>query len=359
MNFHEETIDACGHGSAGEDGRKLTITASGTTESPGTLDRVGGVENHRQSFFPHPVERAHIDDEVIVPKGGAPLGDEEGLAAKSTHFPRNVDRIEWREELAFFDIYRPPGFRRSFEKVGLTAEEGGYLKEVDVFCGDVRLLRGVNVGGDWHPEFFADFSQNAAAFLDSGTAKRADGCAVRLVERGFKNEMNAGALGDLLEGGGHFPREGFAFKGAGTEDKKGRRSADGDVADVEGIEIHESLMVVGRTGCVEERAEVIEGCGEEFLLGGCEVSLGFGSQHFQRIDDRLGSSEVDLFFSAMGIGNLAEKQPGVLGLENDKLVEPWIGFRHWRHGQSLAAWEGFYKREDDSYKKSERSKLPW
>lgn len=37
-----------------------------------------------------------------------------------------------------------------------------------------------------------------------------------------------------------------------------------------------------------------------------------------------------MFFATVGIGDLAEEQTGVLGLEDDELVEPWIGFgRGW------------------------------
>ena len=53
-----------------------------------------------------------------------------------------------------------------------------------------------------------------------------------------------------------------------------------------------------------------------------------------------------MFLPAVGIGNLAEKQPGVLGLEDDELVEPGIGFGRCGHVARVRAAEEIYKWED-------------
>ena len=72
----------------------------------------------------------------------------------------------------------------------------------------------------------------------AGAAEGADGRAVGLVERRFEQEMDAGALGDLLERAGHLPGKGLTFQGAGAENEKRHRAADGHFADVEGFEGH-------------------------------------------------------------------------------------------------------------------------
>ena len=79
----------------------------------------------------------------------------------------------------------------------------------------------------------------------------------------------------------------------------------------------------------------VRGGGEEFRLGGCEISAGFGDEHFEGVDHRLGGAQVDLLFAGVGIGDLAEKQPGVLGLEDDELAEPGIGFRRRWHARNV------------------------
>ena len=131
---------------------------------------------------------------------------------KARSFAGDVDGVPRREELAFLDVHRAAGLGGGFEQVGLAAEKGGDLQQIDVFGGDVRLLGGVDVGGDGHAEFLGDFTEDPAAFLDAGAAEGVDRGAVGLVERGFEEEMNAGAVGDFLERAGHFPSEGLGFQ---------------------------------------------------------------------------------------------------------------------------------------------------
>ena len=81
-------VHAGGHGRAGQHRSEFAIAAGGAAESAGALHRVGGIENHGQAFLAHPVERAHVGDEVVVAEGGAALGDEEALAAEGAQFCR-------------------------------------------------------------------------------------------------------------------------------------------------------------------------------------------------------------------------------------------------------------------------------
>jgi len=254
------------------------------------------------------MERAHIDDEVIVTEGGATLGDEEALAAEGAHFSGDVDGIERGEELAFFDVDGAAGLGGGFEQIRLAAEEGGDLQEIDVFGCDVRLVSGVDVRGDGDTEFLADFSEDAAAVFHAGTTEGADGGAVCLIEGGFENEVDAGAIGDFLEGASHFPSEGFGLQGAGAEDEKRDGPAYGDAANLKGIEGHgsgeKSALLEG--GLVE-RAEVIEGGAEEFRFGRGEISGGFGGEHFKGIHHGFGGAEIDFLVAGDGIRDLAEK----------------------------------------------------
>lgn len=105
--------------------------------------------------------------------------------------------------------------------------------------------------------------------------------------------------------------------------------------------------MIGGSKCgLEERAEIVECSGQQLLLRGGEISAGFGSQHFEGIDHRLGSAQVDLLFAAVRIGDLAKEKPGVLGLENDEFIEPGIGFGRMRHVVRVWRPDGLYKRED-------------
>ena len=106
------------------------------------------------------------------------------------------------------------------------------------------------------------------------------------------------------------------------------------------------LMIGGSEGDLEKRAKIIERGGEEFQLGRGEITTGFGGEHFEGIDHGFGRAEIDLLFAAMGIWDLTEEQPGVLGLENDEFVEPGIGFGRCWHGVRIRVPRGIYKRED-------------
>ena len=99
-------------------------------------------------------------------------------------------------------------------------------------------------------------------------------------------------------------------------------------------------------GVLVERSEVIEGGAEEFLFARGEVAGGFGGEHLERFDDGAGGAEVDLFIAGEGIGELAEEQAGVLRLEDDEFVEPWIGYRGIWHGVSFPVAEWGCKREE-------------
>ena len=240
VHLHEKPVDAGGHGRAGQHRRKLTIAAGRAAESAGPLHGMRRIEDHWQTFLAHPVERAHVGHEVVVAEGRAALGDEEMAAAKGAHFVGDVHRVPWRKELAFLHIDRAAGFRSGFKQVGLTAQKRGDLQQIDEFRGDIGLFGGVNVGRDRHAELLANFSKNPAALARSGSAKRTHRCAVGFVEGCFENEMDAGAIGDVLERARHVPGEGLRLERAGTEDEKGHGSADWNMADVEWFECHDA-----------------------------------------------------------------------------------------------------------------------
>jgi hypothetical protein len=100
----------------------------------------------------------------------------------------------------------------------------------------------------------------------------------------------------------------------------------------------------GRKRGLEKRPQIVERGGEEFFLGRSEIAAGLGDEHVEAIDDGSGGAEVDLFFAGVGIRNLAEEKPRVLGLENDELIEPGIGCGRCGHGARIGIPGGLYKR---------------
>ena len=233
MDFHEKTIESGGDCSAGEDRGEFAISAGGTAESAGALHGMGGVENHRDTFFAHDVKRAHIDHQIVVSKSRAALGDEEAITSERPHFIGDVHAIPRREELAFFHVHDATSFRRGFEKIGLAAEESGDLEEIDVFRSDLRLLGGMDIGGDGDFELLGNFTEDAATFDNPGAAEGIHGRAVGLVERRFENEGDSRAISDFFQRTRHFPGKRLRLKRTRAKDEKGDGSTDGDLGDLE------------------------------------------------------------------------------------------------------------------------------
>lgn len=93
---------------------------------------------------------------------------------------------------------------------------------------------------------------------------------------------------------------------------------------------------VGRLGIHDgflvERADVFEGCGEEFGFGFGEVAEGFGFEHLEGVEDGFGGAEVDIGLAGSGVRDAAEEEPCVLRLKEDELAEAWVGYRRVGHG---------------------------
>lgn len=71
------------------------------------------------------------------------------------------------DELAFFDIDRAVvdlgGLGGGDEEIGLAAEEGGDLEDVDSLGGYAAVLGGVDVGEDGEAGGFGDGAEDACA----------------------------------------------------------------------------------------------------------------------------------------------------------------------------------------------------
>lgn len=219
VSFHEDTVAACGDSSPCEDGGKLAISASGGAETARPLHGVGGIKDDAVAELTHPVEGAHIGDEILVAKGGAALGEEEILTADGLELFSDVFDIPGGHELSFFDIYSTSCLACGEDEVGLTGEEGGDLEEIDVFGGDFCLLWRMDVRGDGDAELLADTLEELAARFDSDATVRAAGATVSLVVGGFEDPLQAQAVGEGTETICHVPDEFLTLDDAGAEDE--------------------------------------------------------------------------------------------------------------------------------------------
>lgn len=81
MCFEEKSVDSDRNRGPGESRCEGPIPARGLPETAGTLDGMGGIKNDRVPLLTHPDQASHIDHQIVVPEGSAPLGDPIFLAA--------------------------------------------------------------------------------------------------------------------------------------------------------------------------------------------------------------------------------------------------------------------------------------
>src|SRR6476469_6752827 len=127
MNLHENAVATGGHGRAGQDRSQFTIPGGGISRSTRTLHGMRRIKNDAVSFFPHPVEGAHIRHQIVVAKSGAALGEAEPFVTESDKLLRDILHVPRGEELALLHVDRATSFRGRTQEIGLTTKKSGNL----------------------------------------------------------------------------------------------------------------------------------------------------------------------------------------------------------------------------------------
>src|SRR6266446_10991228 len=104
MHFHKDAVASGRDGSTRQHRRQFGIAGCGVPCSAGPLHRVRRVEDYAITRLAHPMERAHIGDEIVVTEGRAALRETEFFVAESDELFRNVLHIPRREELTFLYV---------------------------------------------------------------------------------------------------------------------------------------------------------------------------------------------------------------------------------------------------------------
>ena len=146
MGFDEDSVDAGGGGGFGERGDEFGIAAARCALRPGSLDTVGGIEDDRHAEVAHDLEAAHVDDQIVIAKAGAALGEDDVVVAGRADLLDDVAHVAGGDELALLDVDRFAGAACGEEQVCLAAEEGGNLKDIDGSGGFVGLGGFVDIG---------------------------------------------------------------------------------------------------------------------------------------------------------------------------------------------------------------------
>jgi len=132
---------------------------------------MGRVEDHGITEAAHDRNGAHIGDEVVVAKSGAPFGEQEFGATGGDGFLCDLGHVGGGEELAFLDVDDRTRADGGVNEVGLAAKEGWDLQDLDGACGEADLFLGVDVGEDGESKAIADIGEHFEAFFQAGAAE--------------------------------------------------------------------------------------------------------------------------------------------------------------------------------------------
>ena len=114
------------------------------------------VENHAISGLPHPIERTHVGNEVVIAETSAALRETEFLIAKRGQLLRDIAHVPRRKKLTFFYIDRATRFRSCVSQIGLAAKKSRNLQHIDLFAGNLGFGRQMNIRCDGDFQVSAD-----------------------------------------------------------------------------------------------------------------------------------------------------------------------------------------------------------
>jgi hypothetical protein len=232
VHLHEQGVDPDRHRGARQRLDVLPLASRPVSLPAGQLDGMSRVEDHRIAERAHDRQAAEIDDQIVVTKAGAALGQQEVLGARRADLLHHVHHVARGHELALLDVHRPAAPRARHDEIGLAAEERGNLEHVEHLRGRPHLGDRVHVGQDREPGLLLDLLQDSQPLGETGAAVGVDRGAVGLVVGRLVDERHAGGGGDALQALRHRERVLLVLDGAGPADHgQGRPASDGDGAD--------------------------------------------------------------------------------------------------------------------------------
>ena len=149
------------------------------------------VETHRTAKVHQVAEADEVVHEAVIPEEGAAFGEHQrartglhGLVGGMLHFTG-------RKELSLFDVYRAPSSSAGGQQIGLSAQEGWYLQQVDLCSDLLGLIRLVHIGGGWDAEELSVGLQEIKPFLHAGPTGARKTRAIGFVEGPFEDPREA------------------------------------------------------------------------------------------------------------------------------------------------------------------------
>src|SRR5258708_1237696 len=137
MNLEKNSVYARGHGCARQERDELRLSS---TYRGAAVIRLRGRKLHRMRRvkydgrkLPHDGERTHVYNQVVIPEGGAALGEKHLRVSRLAAFLDGMTHVPRRNKLPFLDVDGPAAERGGNHKISLPAEKCRNLQNVDDF----------------------------------------------------------------------------------------------------------------------------------------------------------------------------------------------------------------------------------
>src|SRR6267143_691370 len=188
------------------------------------------VEDDGITGLAHPVERAHVRDQIVVAESCAALGETKFLTTERRQFLSNIFYVPRRKKLSLLHVDRASGFRRRFQKIGLAAKKRGDLQQIDHVAGELGLVGRMNVRCYRNFQLASDRRQNFATGTWTHPAKRFYRSPVRFVVGRFEDKIDIFRRADFDDASRHLPNKLLRLNHARSENEHLALAADGDFA---------------------------------------------------------------------------------------------------------------------------------
>ena len=131
MNLPEQTINpGCGS-RTGKGTDILSLSGRCPAGTARQLHRVCCIEDHRVAHLAHDHQRTHIGHQVVIAEGRAPFRQQNLLIAGRFNLLDAMLDIPGSKKLPLFQIDRLAGFANRHQQIGLPAEKGRNLQDIE------------------------------------------------------------------------------------------------------------------------------------------------------------------------------------------------------------------------------------
>src|SRR6185503_19835677 len=134
VNFHEQSINTGSDTGPREVRNVLGLAAGAFALSSGKLKAMRDIEYDGAVEALHDRKAAEVHNEIVVAERRAPLGEQEALVSRLSHFLDDVFHFPGREELALLHVNDLSGLGGGKDEIGLTAEKRRDLQNVESFA---------------------------------------------------------------------------------------------------------------------------------------------------------------------------------------------------------------------------------